>query len=160
MPTEIERKFLVTSDEWRQFVTKSSKFRQGYLGAAETSSVRVRLSDENANLNIKSVTLGVSRLEYEYQIPVSDAQEMLDKLCRKPLIEKIRHIVYHEGHCWEIDEFYGRNQGLIVAEIELSSVDEHFSLPEWAGREVTDEARYYNVALALTPYSEWEDTAQ
>ncbi|WP_455380911.1 CYTH domain-containing protein [Acidihalobacter prosperus] len=160
MPTEIERKFLVTSDEWRQHVSKSSNFRQGYLGAAKTSSVRVRLSDDNANLNIKSVTLGVSRLEYEYQIPVKDAQEMLDKLCHKPLIEKVRHIVYHEGHCWEIDEFYGINQGLIVAEIELDSVDEQFSLPEWAGREVTDEARYYNVALALTPYSEWKDTTQ
>ncbi|OBS10898.1 CYTH domain-containing protein [Acidihalobacter prosperus] len=155
MPTEIERKFLVTSDAWRHQASRSIRYRQGYLGPAETSSVRVRVSDSAAYLNIKGATLGVSRLEYEYPIPLDDAHEMLDRLCRKPLIEKTRHIVEHAGHHWEIDVFEGDNEGLIVAEIELASEDESFARPPWLGTEVSDDVRYYNVSLVAHPFKAW-----
>lgn len=157
MATEIERKFLVLSDTWRSHVTRATRYRQGYLGSAETSSVRVRVSDTNAYLNIKGATVGVTRLEYEYPIPSADAHEMLDRLCRKPLIEKTRHLVDHAGHCWEIDVFEGDNAGLIVAEIELKAEDELFVRPDWLGKEVSDDTRYYNVSLVTQPYKTWGD---
>lgn len=159
MAVEIERKFLVSSDSWRAEVRKSSYYRQGYLSTMEgNASVRVRISDEHANINIKSMTLGVLRQEYEYAIPMEDAREMLDNLCTGPVIEKTRYLVDHGDHTWEIDVFDGDNAGLIVAEIELGAEDEAFALPEWAGREVSDDKRYYNVHLAQHPYKEWKDT--
>ena len=157
MASEIERKFLVASDAWKNSVSRSVRYRQGYLGRAEASSVRVRVSDRDAYLNIKSATLGIERLEYEYPIPLADAHEMLDRLCHKPLIEKTRHWVEHAGHCWEIDVFEGDNAGLVVAEIELQAPDEPFELPAWAGAEVSHEPRYYNVCLVEHPYSAWSE---
>ena len=156
MASEIERKFLIVSDAWKASVVRSVRYRQGYLCPVDTSSVRVRVSDDMAYLNIKSATLGVERLEYEYPIPLSDAHEMLDRLCRKPLVEKTRHFVEHAGHCWEIDVFEGDNTGLVVAELELQTTDEAFERPAWVGEEVSHEARYYNVCLVDRPYSAWE----
>jgi adenylate cyclase len=157
MALEIERKFLLKSDDWRGAVTQSTLFRQGYLTAGVDglkASVRVRVEGERGVLNVKSVRLGIQRHEYEYDIPLVEAQEMLDTLCGS-IIEKTRYLVPFGAHVWEIDEFHGDNAGLIVAEIELAQVDEAFACPAWVGIEVTDDARYYNVALASKPYSTW-----
>ena len=157
MATEIERKFLVSSDEWRRSADSGTRFCQGYLVGAEKASVRVRIEGDRANLNIKSATLGVRRQEYEYPVPLEEAEEMLDTLCEKPLIEKTRYLVLHEGHTWEVDVFAGDNEGLVVAEIELNSEDEVFSAPPWLGEEVSGDTRYYNVCLVNHPYREWKD---
>lgn len=157
MATEIEHKFLLANEAWREQVSHSIVYRQGYLSSVATSSIRVRISAEQAWLNIKSATIGNHRQEYEYEIPKADAEEILNALCHKPLIEKTRHFVEHQGHTWEIDEFEGDNQGLIVAEIELSSLTESFAKPLWLGEEVTHDLRYYNNNLARTPYSSWQD---
>jgi adenylate cyclase len=159
MAIEIERKFLVAGDGWRTAAARSAPMRQGYLGGAEgRASIRVRVSGELAWLNVKAAVLGSSRAEYEYGIPLADANEMLDRLCTG-LIDKTRHYVEHQGHVWEVDEFHGDNTGLVVAEIELDHVGEDFAHPAWIGREVTDERRYYNHALALHPYRQWESAA-
>jgi len=155
MALEIERKFLLRNEDWRKSISSSSVIRQGYLAPLDTSSVRVRLDGDKANINIKSATIGITRLEYEYAIPVSDANDMLDTLCRKPQIHKTRHIVLVGQHVWEIDEFYDDNEGLVVAEIELTDENEKFVKPEWAGDEVSDDARYYNVNLIENPYKNW-----
>lgn len=156
MPSEIERKFLLASEDWRHSIRRSIPIRQGYL-AEGNASVRVRVSGDEANLNIKSMTLGVSRLEYEYSIPLDEAHEMLDRLCRRPLIEKTRHLVEFAGRTWEIDEFAGDNAGLVVAELELGSEDEAYERPDWLGDEVSDDPRYYNVRLVQHPYRDWPD---
>ncbi|MGH8549417.1 MAG: CYTH domain-containing protein [Methylococcales bacterium] len=155
MGIEIERKFLVLNDEWRRSVNKSSRIRQGYLSKSGNASVRVRSDAERGWINIKSVTLGVQRQEFEYEIPQFDAEQILDTLARQPLIEKTRHSVEIGPHTWEIDEFEGRNAGLIVAEIELSEFEEAFERPAWIGDEVTQDARYYNTNLATKPYTSW-----
>lgn len=155
MGIEIERKFLLTADDWRSRVSRTSKLRQGYLGG-DGVSVRVRIEDDTANLNVKSRTPGIARSEFEYPIPMADAHALL-ALVEGPLLEKTRHHVDHAGHVWEIDEFEGDNAGLIVAEIELDSVDEAFERPAWIGREVTDDARYYNLNLSRDPYSRWSE---
>lgn len=155
MGTEIERKFLLRHDGWRAQIRATEWMRQGYLHTNLLSSVRVRISGEHAFLNIKSATLDVSRLEYEYAIPVTDAAEILDRLCEKPLIEKRRHAVVVGKHLWEIDEFEGDNAGLIVAEIELQHAEEIFERPDWLGEEVSHDPRYYNVCLVKHPYSKW-----
>ena len=157
MATEIERKFLVTDDSWREVVAKSSFYRQGYLANSEGASVRVRLADDQGYLNIKSMTLGVSRHEFEYVIPASDAEEMLNDLCVGPKIEKTRYFVDHGDHTWEVDVFEGENEGLVVAEIELGSEDEAFEKPPWTDEEVSHEERYYNVCLVKHPYKDWKD---
>lgn len=156
MPLEIERKFRVHGDSWRTQVTRSLELRQGYLsGQGGKASVRVRLEDAQANLNIKAAVLGSARAEYEYAIPADEARELLETLC-VGRIEKIRHHVpAGDGLLWEIDEFLGDNQGLVVAEIELGSVDQAFAKPDWLGRELTEERRWYNHYLALHPYSGW-----
>lgn len=154
MAQEIERKFLVAGDAWRGQVVRSTRYRQAYLGPCETASVRVRIAGDAATLNIKSADLGVRRLEFEYEIPLTDARELLG-LATGHVVEKTRHIVACGDHRWEVDEFAGDNEGLIVAEIELSHEDEDFGRPPWLGREVSDEARYYNVALAERPFAEW-----
>ena len=118
-------------------------------------SVRVRSSADKAWLNIKSVTIGNQRQEFEYEIPLSDAAMMLDTLARKPLIEKTRHLVDYANHTWEIDEFEGDNAGLIVAEVELRSPEEVFERPEWVGKDVTSDLRYYNTSLSKQPYNTW-----
>ncbi len=155
MATEIERKFLLTSDDWRTMVSETHNYKQGYLAGPGRCYVRVRISDEHAWLNIKSASLTTFRYEYEYEIPKSDAEEMLARLCSPGIVSKTRYIVHHKGHVWEIDVFDGDNEGLIVAEIELNSEDEPFSHPDWLGAEVTDDKRYYNVYLAQHPYQSW-----
>ncbi len=155
MAQEIERKFLVKSDDWRKDADDGLAMVQGYLQSGEKSSIRVRLAGDRAWLNIKSATLGISRSEYEYTIPLEDAKEMLANLCDQPIISKTRYHVNVAQHIWEVDVFDGDNEGLIVAEIELSAEDEMFEIAEWAGDEVSLETRYYNVCLAKQPYKDW-----
>lgn len=163
MGIEIERKFLPVNDAWRAAAHKIVPMAQGYLNdlalvdsGAMQASVRVRIEGEAAFLNIKSRELGASRQEFEYPVPVADAQALL-KLCVGGLIEKNRHYVEHAGHLWEVDEFLGDNAGLVVAEIELDAADEAFAKPDWAGAEATHAPRYYNLALASRPYSQWRE---
>ena len=155
MGTEIERKFLTVNDSWRTSVYRSESLCQGYLVSDERRSVRVRIAGDTARLNIKSATVGLSRSEYEYPIPVADAREILDQLCSQPLLEKTRHYLRYGAHVWEIDVFEGDNAGLIVAEVELSHPDEKFLKPAWAGEEVSHQRRYYNAYLVKHPYKDW-----
>lgn len=157
MATEIERKFLVKNDNWRQQTTRQLVIKQGYFGPPNKASIRIRISGETANINIKSATLDIVRKEYEVPVPLADAQEMLEHLCESPKIEKIRYHVPVGSHVWEVDEFSGDNQGLIVAEIELSSPDEAFEKPDWLGEEVSRDERYYNVRLVKHPYKDWRN---
>jgi adenylate cyclase len=155
MAREIERKFLLVDERWRREVTHSVSMRQGYLAGDERCSVRVRREDGQARLNIKSATLGVAREEFEYPIPVADADFMLAELCTGGVLEKIRHHLVHAGAHWEIDEFAGANAGLVVAEIELTAADQDFVRPPWLGVEVSALPRYYNVCLIERPYVRW-----
>lgn len=159
MALEIERKFLVRGDGWRPAVHARRAIRQGYLVAdGGKSSVRVRVDDDEARLNIKAAVVGAARAEYDYPLPRDEGLEILHTLC-VGVLEKTRHLLLHDGHLWEVDEFHGDNAGLVVAEIELSGEDERFARPEWLGAEVTQESRYYNHALAMRPYSTWAGTA-
>jgi adenylate cyclase len=155
MAEEIERKFLVAGDEWRRLAVSSQMLRQGYLSTVKERTVRVRLVDGAGFLTVKGITLGATRAEFEYPVPGDDAAAMLDDLCERPLVEKTRHIVEHEGLTWEVDEFAGVNEGLIVAEVELERSDQEVPLPPWIGAEVTDDPRYFNANLIAHPYSEW-----
>jgi adenylate cyclase len=157
MAIEIEHKFLLANDDWRKATQKSIKYKQGYLSSQPTSSIRIRISDKQAWLNIKSATIGTQRLEFEYEIPLPDAEEIIAILCGKPLIEKTRHFVPIDDNIWEIDEFEGDNLGLIVAEIELSKAGQRFTRPHWLGEEVTHDLRYYNNNLAVNPYKNWSN---
>jgi adenylate cyclase len=161
MGVEIERKFLLASDAWRAQVSRSQRLVQGYLvsaaavtSGAARSSVRVRIGGEQAWLNIKSSNLGAARDEYEYEVPLADAEAMLARLC-DGVVEKIRHYVAHANHEFEIDEFFGANDGLVVAELELDAVDEAYERPLWLGAEITHLPRYYNLNLIAYPYSAW-----
>ncbi|USR90335.1 CYTH domain-containing protein [Phormidium yuhuli AB48] len=156
MAQEIERKFLVKDDSWRS--NPGVLYRQGYLTRQRDLAIRVRIGGDRAWLTLKGATVGVSRLEYEYSIPLGEAQEMLDHLCETPIIEKRRYRVMYEGLTWEIDEFLGENQGLIVAEVELEREEQRFTPPPWLGREVSDDPRYYNANLVKCPYSQWEES--
>jgi adenylate cyclase len=156
MGIEIERKFLLMNNEWQKHFHHSQNYRQGYLKQDGKCSVRVRIGGEQARLNIKSARTSISRAEYEYEIPLQDATEMLDNLCVGSVIEKTRHLVKHGAHTWEIDVFEGDNAGLIVAEIELSEEKEMFELPEWAGKEVSEDPRYLNASLVTQPYCNWD----
>ncbi len=155
MPIEIERKFLLLNNNWREQVKTSYRIRQGYMGEIDKASVRIRVQGDRANINIKSAGLSMRRMEYEYEIPLDEAEEMLDQLCKQPQIDKTRFIVEQGKFKWEIDEFYGDNEGLLVAEIELDDENEAFDKPEWLGKEVTEEAGYYNVNLIKNPYKMW-----
>jgi len=155
MAHEIEHKFLVRDDSWRKEVYRSVPLRQGYLVSDPVRSVRIRIAAGQAHLNIKSGALGVSRSEYEYEIPLPDAREILEQLCSKPLLEKTRHLVRYGDHIWEIDVFEGDNAGLVVAEVELATLGESFARPPWLGEEVSYDSRYYNSELAKHPYKEW-----
>lgn len=135
-------------------VQTSRALRQGYLCGNDRASVRVRIDGDQANLNIKSATLGVERLEFEFPIPLEQAEEMLSELAGE-VIEKTRHEVRHQQHLWEIDEFAGDNTGLIVAEVELEDPHERLERPDWLGDEVSGDPRYYNTELARHPYSRW-----
>ena len=161
MGIEIERKYLVTGDGWRSAAHAVIPMAQGYINdsaaldsGAQKASVRVRIQGEQAFLNFKSREIGHTRQEFDYPIPVDDARALL-ALCVGGLIDKRRHLVRHAGLVWEVDEFLGDNAGLVVAEVELESADQVFAKPDWAGAEVTDELRYYNLALASKPYSQW-----
>jgi len=157
MPTEIERKFLLSNDEWRKVEgVRSAPFRQGYLSLQPGRTVRVRIAGEQAYITIKGERTGLARAEFEYAIPIADANYMLDHLCEHPLIEKTRHFVPHNGRTWEIDVFSGDNAGLIIAEIEFDDPNQTITLPHWVGTEVTDDIRYYNSHLVKWPYSKWE----
>lgn len=159
MGTEIERKFLLRDDSWRKEVTKSTVFQQRYLPFAGPSSGsgRVRIAGDKAFLTLKSPVKGFSRSEFEYEIPVPDAEEVIRQICTGASIQKTRHLVPYEGFLWEIDEFAGENAGLIVAEIELDSEDRAFPLPPWIGEEVTGDPRYFNSVLAEHPFSTWKE---
>jgi adenylate cyclase len=156
MALEIEHKFLIKNSDWKENIQKSSDYKQGYLISDKTKSIRVRISDDKAWLNIKSATIGTARQEYEYEIPLIEGIEILSSLCEKPIIEKTRHLVPYKQHTWEIDVFSGDNNGLIVAEIELSEVGEAFGKPDWLGNEVTEDLRYYNNNLSKNPYKNWK----
>ena len=155
MATEIERKFLVRNEAWRQQADDGTPFLQGYLNEDGRSSVRVRIEGGHANLNIKSATAGVQRQEYGYPIPLEDARQMLADLCIGGMVQKTRYRVPHGKHLWEVDVFGGDNAGLVVAEIELDSATEVFARPDWLGEEVSHEARYYNHFLARHPWKGW-----
>jgi len=153
---EIERKFLVDDRSDSRRSAEYSEIRQGYLSIDKHRTVRVRIAGDAAYLTIKGITEGATRAEYEYPIPVAHAREMLDTLCLRPLIEKRRYRVEYNGLIWEVDEFYGDNAGLIVAEVELESAQQMFDKPPWAGEEVTDDPRYYNANLVNHPYTKWK----
>jgi len=153
MAREIERKFLLKSDAWRSRVGGVT-YRQGYLSTVPERTVRVRLAGAHAFLTVKGITKGHSRLEFEYPVPVADAEEML-ALCEGPLVEKTRYEIPHAGKTWQVDEYHGDNHGLILAEIELTSEDEKFEVPEWIGTEVSGDSRYYNSNLARNPFASW-----
>jgi len=153
MAIEIERKFLLKNDTWRQFVIATHDIQQAYFNRDGQYSVRVRIQDQNANINIKTKTSGSKRDEYEYSIPLTDAMEMLDKLDNK--IQKKRYIVKHDEHIWEVDEFYGENSGLVQAEVELKNENDNLLIPEWCDIEVTHDERFYNAFLFDQPYKYW-----
>lgn len=155
MALEIEHKFLLSSNEWKNHINNSTEYKQGYLASDSHRSIRVRTSSTQAWLNIKSSTIGNHRNEYEYEIPLQEGLEIINTLCTKPLIEKTRHLVKHKQHTWEIDVFAGDNQGLIVAEIELKKIGEYFDKPTWVGKEVTEDLRYYNNNLCKNPFNNW-----
>lgn len=166
MGIEIERKFLVADDGWRAQVARSVRMAQGYINdmaalreGRQNASVRVRIAGDQAFLNLKSRELGRSRQEFDYGIPVADAEALL-ALCVGGRIDKQRHYIPQGDLTWEVDEFAGDNAGLVVAELELDTVDADFGRPAWLGREVTEELRYYNLALAERPYSRWNAQEQ
>ena len=154
MGIEIERKFLLKNDVWRD-LAEGVYYRQGYLNSAMERTVRVRTINEKGFLTIKGVADGATRLEFEYEIPKDECNIMLDDLAEKPVIEKNRYKVDYKGLVWEIDEFFGENRGLIVAEVELESEDQKFEIPEWVGEEVTGDSRYFNSNLINHPYTKW-----
>ena len=153
MGQEIERKFLVTGDGWRS--SEAVEYRQGYLSTVKERTVRVRLAGGRGTMTIKGVSQGATRAEYEYEIPAADAAEMLDRLCQRPLIEKRRTTLVAAGMTWEVDEFFGDNDGLLVAEVELRSEDQAFEHPPWVGDEVTADPRYSNANLVDHPFRDW-----
>lgn len=154
MGTEIERKFLVRDDSFRS-LAQGARYRQGYLNSVKERVVRVRTIDDKGFLTIKGITTGATRAEYEYEIPVKEAEAMLDELCEQPLIEKNRYKIAHKGFVWEVDEFFGENQGLIFAEVELESEDQQFDKPDWITDEVTGDPKYFNSNLIQNPYKNW-----
>ena len=157
MGIEIERKYLIATDDWRD-LAEGVDYRQGYLSTVKERTVRVRTVGEQGFLTVKGVSLGATRAEFEYEIPVQDAHELLDELCLRPLIEKRRFkLPFAGGLIWEIDEFFGENHGLIVAEVELESEDQSIDLPSWIGEEVTGDPRYFNANLVANPFTAWGD---
>jgi len=155
MGKEIERKFLVVGDAWRH-LAHGVLYRQGYLNSAKERTVRVRTVENKGFLTVKGLTSGAVRAEFEYPIPEDDARTMLNTLAEKPLVEKKRYKIQHGGLIWEVDEFFGENEGLIVAEVELESEDQRIEKPEWVGEEVTGDPRYFNSNLIQHPYSSWK----
>lgn len=157
MAVEIEKKFLLIDERWKKDST-AEIYYQGYISSGTGKTVRVRIAGEKAFLTIKGKHSGISRMEFEYEIPMDDAKALLAEICEQPIIHKKRYRVKYGGFLWEIDEFYGENQGLVLAEIELEDENQEFPLPEWLGREVSHDGRYYNASLRLNPYSKWKDS--
>ena len=154
MAIEIERKFLVKKKPF-SIAKRSLKINQGYIINEKSKVIRVREKGDDYFLTIKGNNIGISRLEYDFPISKEDAKELIFHFCKTTLIEKTRHYIEHKGHTWEVDEFHGKNNGLIVAEIELESEDEKFEIPDWVGEEVTQDDRYYNMNLAIHPFTSW-----
>lgn len=154
MGKEIERKYLVKGDAWRA-LAEGAYYRQGYLNSDKERTVRVRCTGDKAYITVKGLTVGATRSEYEYEIPVADGNAMLDILAERPIIEKKRYEIPHRGVTIEVDEFLGENTGLVVAEVELKSEDWVFDKPAWLGEEVTGDPKYYNANLIRHPYSKW-----
>jgi CYTH domain-containing protein len=152
MAKEIERKFLIKNDAWRN--VRGIKYRQGYLSSVKERTVRVRTMEDKGYLTIKGIAVGATRMEFEYEIPRKDADRLLE-ICEQPLIEKNRYTIEYGGFVWEVDEFFGENTGLIIAEVELASEDQEFPLPDWVGKEVTEDPRYFNSNLGKNPYTHW-----
>ncbi len=154
MGTEIERKFLVISDQWRSQAV-GQLYRQGYIVAEPEKTVRVRIVGDRGYLTIKGKTTRITRLEFEYEIPLNNAEQLLDNLCQPPLIEKMRYTLAIGNLVWEIDEFMGENSGLILAEVELENEDQSIAKPDWVGEDVSQDIRYYNANLSKFPFSQW-----
>ena len=154
MAVEIEKKYLIDLEKLGN-LENPNRIKQGYLSINKDAVVRVRVKNEKGYLTIKGSNNGISRLEFEYEIPYEEANEMLDKLCQKPIIDKIRYIIKHDIHIWEIDIFYGDNEGLVVAEVELKDENEKINLPSWIIKEVSNDNRYFNSNLMKHPYKDW-----
>ncbi len=154
MGREIERKFLVANDSWRGQAA-GKRYRQGYLSTVKERTVRVRTVGDKGYITVKGITVGAMRPEYEYEIPQADANEMLDRLCERPLIEKTRYRIQDGDHAWEIDEFEGENRGLVTAEVELEDEHQQVALPGWIGKEVTEDPQYFNANLVTKPFTKW-----
>jgi len=154
MGIEIEKKFLVKGTAWKEGA-RGVGYRQGYLSSHRERTVRVRTAGEQGYLTIKGLSRGATRSEYEYAIPYADALALLEELCEKPVIQKVRYRISYGGLVWEVDEFGGENAGLVVAEVELTHEGQTIQLPPWAGEEVTGDERYYNANLFKHPYSRW-----
>jgi adenylate cyclase len=154
MAREIERKFLLRDNTWRG-QDGGKRYRQGYLSTVKERTVRVRTAGDKGFITVKGITVGATRSEYEYEIPFADANEMLDRLCERPLVEKVRYRIAHGGLVWEIDEFEGDNRGLITAEVELKDEHQPVTFPGWVGQEVTGDPRYFNANLVASPFSKW-----
>jgi CYTH domain-containing protein len=154
MGKEIERKYLVKNEDWKK-LAEGVYYKQGYLSTVKERTVRVRTIGEKGFLTIKGVTVGVTRSEFEYAIPADEANQMLDNLCEKPIIEKLRAKIAYKGLTWEIDEFHGENEGLVVAEVEIQDENQQIELPEWVGEEVSGDPRYFNSNLIKHPYTKW-----
>ncbi len=155
MGQEIERKFLVIGEEWRN-LGEGTSYRQGYIVTQNPEvTVRVRIAGNQGYLTLKGKREGIRRAEFEYSIPLEEAETLLETLCDRPLIEKKRYSIKIGELVWEVDEFWGDNQGLIMAEVELQTIDQGIDFPPWIGKEVTDDLRYYNSSLAQYPYKNW-----
>ena len=154
MGKEIERKFLVKGDSWRS-QAHGKRYRQGYLSTVKERTVRVRVAGDQGYITIKGITVGAARAEYEYEIPLADANQMLDTLCERPIVEKTRYRLPQDNIVWEIDEFEGDNRGLIVAEVELKDEQQSYPKPDWLGQEVTGDPRYFNANLVAKPFTTW-----
>ena len=155
MGIEIERKYLVKGTEWKN-LAPGKRYCQGYIATVGKQTVRVRIAGEEGYITIKGPSVNFARPEFEYQIPVADAEEMLNTLCDRPLIEKIRYKIPYQNFIWEVDEFLGENQGLIIAEVELETKDQVVSLPDWIDKQVSDR-KYFNSNLVKHPYSQWTE---
>ena len=154
MPVEIERKFLLADGSWRDVAGRGVRMSQGYLSKQHGRTVRVRVAGEQAWLTIKGASEGISRAEFEYPLPVDEAVQLLE-LCEPSVIDKTRYEIPFGGHVWEVDVFHGENEGLVVAEIELADENERFEMPPWVGAEVSDDRRYANSVLSVTPFRDW-----
>ncbi len=157
MPKEIEHKFSVISDKWRSLITKSIPIKQAYIYTGPPLAVRIRIEPDKCTLNLKKSVVATAREEFEYQIPHQDAEELIKNFSTGYIIEKVRHIVFYENQRWEIDEFFGANNGLIIAEIELKNENEEITLPPWLGKEVSNDPRYLNTSLSQCPYTLWDE---